>query len=99
MFKKEYRISASNDDWVTPEETLLDSGSEYSDLEKPISSSLFSYIFTGILVFTGIVMSMTMKISVVEYDKFANLSLQNSTANFFIPPPRGLIFDRKTDCS
>ena len=95
MFKKEYRISASNDDWVTPEETLLDSGSEYSDLEKPISSSVFSYIFTGILVFTGIVMSMTMKISVVEYDKFANLSLQNSTANFFIPPPRGLIFDRK----
>lgn len=95
MLKREYKISINGDDWVTPEETLLDSGSQYSDIEKPISNSAFNYIFMGIAIAAGIVFSMTVKLSVLEYDKFANLSLQNSSANFFIPPPRGLIFDRK----
>src|SRR3989344_5786123 len=54
MLKKEYKISVNQEDWVTPEETLLDSNSEYSDIEKPIASAVFNYIFIGIMIFAGI---------------------------------------------
>lgn len=94
MLKKEYKISVNQEDWVTPEETLLDSSSEYSDIEKPIASAVFNYIFIGIMIFAGIIFSMTVKLSVIDHEQFAALSIQNSTANFFVPPPRGLIFDR-----
>src|SRR3989344_6163669 len=94
MFKKEYKISVSNDDWVTPEETLLDSGSKHSDMEQPISSSIFSFVFVSMSVLMILIVVMTARLDVVRYGYFANVSMQNSTANFFIPPPRGLIFDR-----
>ena len=94
MLKKEYKISVNQEDWVTPEETLLDSSSEYSDIEKPIASAVFNYIFIGIMIFAGIIFSMTVKLAVIDHEQFAALSIQNSTANFFVPPPRGLIFDR-----
>src|SRR3990167_11295081 len=94
MLKREYKISVNQEDWVTPEETLLDSSSEYSDIEKPIASAVFNYIFIGIMIFAGIIFSMTVKLSVIDHEQFAALSIQNSTANFFVPPPRGLIFDR-----
>ncbi len=96
MFKsdKEYKISLNNDDWVAPEETLLDSGSEYSNIEKPISNSVFSFFLMIMAVLTLIILAFTAKLSILRHEHLANLSLQNSTANFFIPPARGLIFDR-----
>jgi len=93
-FKKEYKISISSDDWVAPEETLLDSGSQHSDIEKPIPNSVFSFTFVAACLVAGVLFIFTAKLSVVNYKHLASLSFQNSTANFFIPPPRGLIFDR-----
>ncbi len=92
--KKEYKISITSEDWAAPEETLLDSGSAYSDIEKPIPNSVFSLVFAGVLILAGVIFAFTARLSIYDYDHLANLSLQNSTANFFIPPPRGLIFDR-----
>ena len=43
---KNYSIALDGDDWVTPEETLLDSKSQYSDIEKPIPESIFK-LFLG----------------------------------------------------
>lgn len=98
MFSKRnkiYRISIENDDLVTPEETLLDSHSQYSDIEKPIPSSIFRYflVIFGALTLTLAVLSF--KLSVLDNEAFAKLAFQNKSANFPLPPPRGIITDRK----
>ena len=94
MLKKEYKISVNQDDWVTPEETLLDSESRYSDLERPISgiafriisfASVFAFLILGISIF---------KITVSNHNYFAGLALQNKSVNFSVPAPRGIIMDR-----
>lgn len=90
---KDYRISI-NEDWVQPEETLLDSGSEYSDIETPISTDVFRWIFLVAVIMFGIAMAFTFKIGIADHESFANLALQNKSVNFLIPPPRGIIMDR-----
>lgn len=93
MSKKEYKISIS-DDWVAPEETLLDSGSEYSDIEIPISADVFRWTFLAAIILFAIVMTFTFKIGITNHDFLANLALQNKSVNFLIPPPRGIVMDR-----
>lgn len=92
--KKEYWVSLENEDRVTPEETLLDSSSHYSDIEKPIPGSIFRLFLIlfglGIAVLVGFVF----KISIIEHATFAKLAFQNRSANFPLPPPRGLILDK-----
>jgi penicillin-binding protein 2 len=89
---KEYRISIE-DDIITPEETLLDSGSEFSDLERPIRASVFKTIFWGVTGLLAMVFLFTAKLSVADFSYYANLAFQNRSANFVIPPARGIIFD------
>ncbi|MBI2062192.1 MAG: hypothetical protein HYT64_00640 [Candidatus Yanofskybacteria bacterium] len=93
MSKKGYKISV-NDDWVAPEETLLDSGSEYSDIETPISVDSFRFIFVAAVILFAAVIALTFKIGIVGHGSFAKLALQNKSVNFLIPPPRGIIMDR-----
>ncbi len=93
MIKREYKISVS-EDWVAPEETLLDSGSEYSDLEMPIQADAFKLIFVVAAFLFIIITAFTFKIGVADHDSFAKLALQNKSVNFIIPPPRGIIMDR-----
>ncbi len=91
--KGDYKISVG-EDWVQPEETLLDSGSEYSDIETPISADAFRLTFVAAIIMFAIVMGFTFKIGIANHDSFANLALQNKSVNFLIPPPRGIIMDR-----
>src|SRR3989344_4761622 len=93
MFKSEYKISVS-EDWVAPEETLLDSGSEYSDIETPIPADIFRLTFVVAVILSATIMAFTFKIGIVDHDSFANLALQNKSVNFLIPPPRCIIMDR-----
>src|SRR3989344_998232 len=90
---KDYKISVT-EDWVAPEETLLDSGSEYSDLERPISGDVFRLIFVSAIILFATVMAFTFRIGIIDHDSFAKLALQNRSVNFLIPPPRGIIIDR-----
>ncbi len=90
---KNYSISINSDDWVTPEETLLDSGSQYSDIEKPIPSSVFKFFLTLFYISAVVLAIFIFKISIVENKKFAQMAFQNKSANFPLPPPRGLIVD------
>ena len=91
---KDYSVQVSSDDWVLPEETLLDSGSKLSDMERPISSSVFSFAFWSMAALFVLIGVFTANLSVVRHDYFGAIAMQNSTANFFIPPPRGIIYDR-----
>ncbi len=93
MSKREYKISVG-EDWVQPEETLLDSGSEYSDIEMPISTDAFRLIFMVAVILFATVLAFTFKIGIVNHGSFAKLALQNKSVNFLIPPPRGIIMDQ-----
>ncbi len=90
---REYKISVS-EDWVSPEETLLDSSSDHQDLEMPISNSIFriSFLITAVLCIAVIVF--VFDLSIRQYNHFADIALQNKSVNFSVPPPRGIIFDR-----
>jgi penicillin-binding protein 2 len=91
---KKYSISFDSEDWVTPEETLLDSSSHYSNIEKPISSSVFRF-FVIIFSISAVVLAVFIfKLSILDNKKFAHLAFMNKSANFPLPPPRGLIVDR-----
>ena len=93
--KKDYRILFEDDEWVTPEETLMDSSSHYSDIEKPIPSPVFRVfisLFIGLLCMLGF---SVFGLAVSDHEYFSKLAWQNKTANFPLPPPRGLIFDIK----
>jgi penicillin-binding protein 2 len=89
---KEYRIRIE-DDLVAPEETLLDSGSAFSDIERPIRPAVFKFIFWGIAAAMAAVFLVAGKLSIVDNAYYSNLAFQNRSANFSIPPARGVIFD------
>ena len=96
MFKrnKNYHVSFADEDTVTPEETLLDSNSQYSVIEKPISGSIF-IIFNVIFgVAFLIILILGFRIAIIENDLFVRLAFQNKSANFPLAAPRGLVFDR-----
>src|SRR3990167_7486500 len=90
---REYKISVS-EDWVSPEETLLDSSSDHQDLEMPISNSIFKASFFITAVLCAAVVTFVFDLSVRRYDYFAGIAFQNKSVNFYVPPPRGIIFDR-----
>lgn len=91
---KNYRVTVNGDDWMAPEETLLDSGSEYSDLEIPISYDTFKFTLIVFLVLSVLVLAFTFRISILDHNYFSKLALQNKSINFLIPPPRGMILDQ-----
>lgn len=91
--KREYKISV-NEDWVTPEETLLDSSSEHQNLEVPISNSIFRASLFIAAALCVVVLVFVFDLSIRRYDYFAGVAFQNKSVNFSVPPPRGIIFDR-----
>ncbi|OGN07335.1 MAG: hypothetical protein A3B86_01100 [Candidatus Yanofskybacteria bacterium RIFCSPHIGHO2_02_FULL_38_22b] len=91
---KNYWVSLESEDWVTPEETLLDSRSQYSDLEKPMPGYMFSFFLILFSSLTVILIIFLFKISIVEHEAFAKLALQNKSANLPLSPPRGMILDK-----
>jgi len=91
---KNYSVSLESDDWVAPEETLLDSNSQYSDIEQPIPGLIFRFFMITFLSAFFIIVSLVFKNAVIDHDAFAKLAFQNKSANFSLPPPRGVILDR-----
>ena len=91
---KKYSVSLESDDWVAPEETLLDSNSQYSDIEKPIPGSIFRFFMVAFLFMFSIIVFFVFKNAIIDHDVFAKLAFQNRSANFPLSPPRGLILDR-----
>ncbi len=91
---KEYRISLENEDRVTPEETLLDSGSRYSDIEQPIPSSIFRLFLIFFSVALAVLSAFLFKTAILDHPALAKLAMQNKSANLPLPPPRGMITDK-----
>jgi len=96
LFKhtRNYRIKPDRDDWVAPEEALVDAGSELSAIEVPVGDGVFrsSYVLMGVLIV--ILIGAIFRLTVMRHGYFEQLSLRNETINVSVPPPRGIIMDR-----
>ncbi|MDP3793048.1 MAG: penicillin-binding transpeptidase domain-containing protein [bacterium] len=91
---KNYWVSLENEDRVTPEETLLDSNSQYSDIEKPIPSYIFQFFLIWFCSLTLFLTIFLFKTGILEHEVFAQLASQNKSANLPLSPPRGMILDQ-----
>lgn len=92
--KKDYKISLDSEEWVAPEETLIDVRSQHSHMEMPISELIFKLFLIAFLSLFILIMVLVFRLSVIENNYFTSLALQNKSSNFPISPPRGIIFDR-----
>jgi penicillin-binding protein 2 len=92
--QRSYRVSPDRDEWVTPEDTLIDSSSTLSNVELPVSETIFSVATILSAVLTLLLIMAAGRLSVVKYDYFSQIGFRNKTVNVSVPPPRGLILDR-----
>jgi len=91
---KKYYVSFEDNDPVSPEEILLDSGSEYSDIERPIIGLTLKFFLVIFIASAALILAFVFKISIIDHDTFEKLAFQNKSVNFSLPPPRGMILDR-----
>lgn len=92
--RREYRVSPDRDKWVVPEDTLVDSSSDLSTVERPVGEAIFK-IFTAIafILIGGLILA-TGRLAIAKHDYFSQVSFRNRTINISVPPPRGIIMDR-----
>ncbi|MBP9822147.1 MAG: hypothetical protein KBC81_01730 [Candidatus Pacebacteria bacterium] len=90
---KEYYVPI-DDDTIAPEETLLDGDSSFSNIERPIRPAVFRGILWGVASLLGIIFLVSANLSIINHPYYYNLAFQNRSANFSIPPARGIIFDQ-----
>lgn len=91
--RREYYVPFVQDDAITPEETLVDSVSEYSDMEQPISDGVFKIALFALVAIVLVILAQTVRFSVVRHEYFSELAFKNKTVNFTMSPSRGIIFD------
>lgn len=94
-FRRSTYAVSEREDWMTPEETLVDSSSAMADIEVPVSDTLFR---SGIVIsccVVGVLLLATGWLAVGQNQVLAQMSERNRTVNVSVPPPRGIIMDRR----
>lgn len=89
-----YQIEPRDDDWTGPEETLVDGGSELTDMEAPVSDGIFRAGSVIMVLVLSVILVSAGKLMTSDYERMAYLSAVNRTVTVAVPPPRGLILDR-----
>jgi penicillin-binding protein 2 len=92
--KKEYRIDPDRDDWVVPEETLVDAASQLSDIELPVGEEAFRWTRWMAVAACGVLVGGLFWLGVFRNGELEALAWRNRTVNVAVPPPRGIIMDR-----
>ncbi len=89
-----YRVTPDRDEWVAPEETLVDAGSNLSAIEVPVSDGVFRAAQVLIGACALILIIAIGRLTIIRYGYFHQLSIRNTTVSVSVPPPRGIIMDR-----
>jgi penicillin-binding protein 2 len=92
--KTEYRISPDRDEWVAPEDTLVDAGSTLSAVEVPVSDSVFRGFAVLTVALALVLVGSVARLGILQYEALSILSFRNRTVHVTVPPPRGVILDR-----
>ncbi len=91
---QEYKIKP-NEEFIDPEETLMDSVTNLSNIERPISNSIFSVFMVILIGVLAVYFINIVNLQVFSWKKFREMALQNISLNYFIPLNRGVIYDRQ----
>ncbi len=91
---KKYQVTPDRDDWVAPEEALIDAGSDLSAIEVPVGDGVFRTAYVVLVLFVCVLVAGIFRLTVLRHGYFGQLSLRNETINVSVPPPRGIIMDR-----
>lgn len=96
LFKRmtTYRVTPDREEWVAPEETLIDAGSALSDVEVPVGDGVFRVFSVFGICVSVVLFGAVVWLTTVRHDSLSQLSLRNRTVNVTVPPPRGSIMDR-----
>ena len=88
-----YIVNRKSEDLLAPEDTLADSGSEYSSVESPVSDSIVTllYVLFG-LVLVGFLLRAA-DLQVFRGSRYAAIAAQRSHQMISLPPIRGIIYD------
>ncbi len=89
-----YQVTPDRDDWVAPEEALVDAGSNLSAIEVPVGDGVFRTSYIALALLVCVLVGGVFRLTVLRHDYFGQLSLRNATINVSVPPPRGIIMDR-----
>ncbi|MCC6934793.1 MAG: hypothetical protein IT406_03860 [Candidatus Yanofskybacteria bacterium] len=92
--KRTYRVALDRDEWVAPEETLIDAGSNLSAIEVPVGDGVFRAAYAVIGALCLVLIGTVLWLGVIRHGYFGSLSARNRTVNVSVPPPRGIIMDR-----
>ena len=94
--KGNYKIPIEDIDDLKPEETLMDSMSDYSKMEMPIRRSVFNIFFIIIAALGLFYLSMIFKLQIINGQKFLNIVKNTNPGEYYSVPVRGLIYDRNS---
>ena len=91
---RSYRVSLDSDA-LEPEESLLESVSPESKIERPIKSGFFVFFYFGILMILGVFAVAGFNLGIIKGSYFAGLSAKNQFISVPLPPQRGLIYSKE----
>ncbi|HXV26609.1 MAG TPA: penicillin-binding transpeptidase domain-containing protein [Candidatus Paceibacterota bacterium] len=92
--RRTYAVAPRSDEWIGPEDTLVDAASDFADLEAPVPEGTFRAAGVLLAVLFAVVGAMSGDIMVRQHGRMALLAEANRTVTVAVPPPRGLILDR-----
>lgn len=95
MARKIYKVFGSGLEFLSPEETLVDSYSLQSKLERPIDRRVFSVLFFFLILLMAVFSVGLGKLAIKENKKWEQLAIINRSVIYSLPPGRGEIFDRQ----
>jgi len=93
MIPDKYKIKRPEDDDIKPEETLMDSISEHSVIETPISRRVFSSFFSFVIVILAFLAFKSFQLQILNGKYFAAIAEKASSSEYPLSSVRGLIFD------
>jgi penicillin-binding protein 2 len=96
LFKRSptYHVTPDRDEWVAPEETLVDAGSNLAAVEVPVGDGVFRIAYLVAVVIALVLAGAAARLTLLQHATFAQLSMRNKTVDVSVPPPRGIIMDR-----
>ncbi len=95
MNLEKYTINRSEEEYITPEETLIDSMSSHSTIETPISRGVFGYFYIVIIIVFAFFFLKSFQLQIIDGERLASLAKRNSSSSYPLSSLRGIIYDNE----
>ena len=93
--RKNYRIDNFESNYLTPEETLLDSIGQTAQMEAPITLTVAQLFYALIALVFIFFLTTAFKLQIVDGADYSAIALSNRSALYQMPAIRGSVFDSK----